>query len=48
MHRSCVVTFARYDIWVDLIILGMVDFYIILGIDFLAPYQAILDYYLRS
>ena len=34
---------AGYDTWVDLIILGMVDFDVILGMDWLSPYHAVLD-----
>ena len=34
---------AGYDTWVDLIILGLVDSYVILGIYWLSPYHAILD-----
>jgi len=33
VYRSCVVSFDGYDTWVDFIILGMVDFDIILCID---------------
>ncbi|MBX4377745.1 hypothetical protein K4H02_22060, partial [Mycobacterium tuberculosis] len=34
---------AGYDTWVDLIILGMVDFDVFLGIDWLSPYHVVLD-----
>ena len=34
---------AEYDTWVDLIILGMVDFDVILGMESLSPYHAVLD-----
>lgn len=33
VYRSCVVSIFGYDTWIDLIILGMVDFDLILGID---------------
>ena len=33
VYRSCLVSFAGYDTWVDLIIPVMVDFDVILGMD---------------
>ncbi|KAF3656903.1 hypothetical protein FXO38_13918 [Capsicum annuum] len=47
VHRSCVVTFTRYETWVDLIIPDMLDFDFILGMDWLASYHDILDYYAK-
>lgn len=32
MYQSCLVSLARYDMWLDIIILEMVDFNVILGI----------------
>ena len=32
-----------YDTWVDLIILGMVNFDVILGMDWLSPYHVVPD-----
>ena len=43
VYRSCLVSLAGYDTWVDLIILGMVDFDVILGMDRLSPYHVVLD-----
>ncbi|XP_015165067.1 uncharacterized protein [Solanum tuberosum] len=43
VYRSCLVSLAGYDTWVDLIILGMVDFDVILGMNWLSPYHAVLD-----
>ena len=43
VYRSCLVSLAGYDTWVDLIILGMVDFDVILGMDWLSHYHAVLD-----
>ena len=43
VYRSCLVSLAGYDTWVDLIILGMVDFDVILGMDWLSPYHVVLD-----
>ncbi|WMV13423.1 hypothetical protein MTR67_006808 [Solanum verrucosum] len=44
VYRSYVVSLAGYDTWVDLIILGMVDFDVILGMNWLSPYHIVLDY----
>ena len=43
VYRSCLVSLARYDTWVDFIILRMVDFDVILGMDWLSLYHAVLD-----
>ena len=43
VYRSCLISFAGYDTWVDLIILGMVDFDVILGMDCLSPYHVVLN-----
>ena len=43
VYRSYLVSLAGYDTWVDLIILGMVDFDVILGMDWLSPYHDVLD-----
>ena len=43
VYRSCLVSLAGYDTWVDLIIQGMVDFDVILGMDWLSPYHVVLD-----
>lgn len=37
-----------YDTWVDMIILEMVDFHVILGMDWLSLYHAILDCYAKT
>ncbi|XP_069143489.1 uncharacterized protein [Solanum lycopersicum] len=44
VYRSCVVSLAGYDTWVYLIILGMVVFDVILGMDCLSPYHVVLDF----
>ncbi|XP_070045365.1 uncharacterized protein [Nicotiana tomentosiformis] len=46
--RSCVVTFCGYETRVDLLLLDMVDFEVILGMDWLSPYHAILDCYAKT
>ncbi|XP_075076472.1 uncharacterized protein LOC142163117 [Nicotiana tabacum] len=43
VYRSCVVVFDGLETRVDLLLLDMVDFDTILGIDWLSPYHAILD-----
>ena len=43
MYRSCLVFLAGYETLVDLIILGMVNFDVILGMDWLSPYHVVLD-----
>ena len=43
VYRSCLVSLAGYDTWVDLIILGMVDFDVILGMDWLSRYHVVLN-----
>ena len=43
VYRSCLISLGGYETWVDLIILGMVDFDVILGMDWISPYHAVLD-----
>ena len=47
-HQSCVVTFVGHDTWVDLIVLDMVDFDVILGMDWVSPYHVVLYYYAKT
>lgn len=47
VYRSCLVTLGGYKTWVYLIISDMVDFDVILGMDWLFLYDAILDYYAK-
>ncbi|XP_070031770.1 uncharacterized protein [Nicotiana tomentosiformis] len=42
VYRSCVVTIWSLEIRVDLLLLEIVDFDVILGMDWLSPYHAIL------
>ena len=35
VYQSCLVSFAGYDTWIDLIILGMVEYDIILGMNWI-------------
>ncbi|KAH0660902.1 hypothetical protein KY289_029650 [Solanum tuberosum] len=46
--RSCLVTIQGCDTRVDLILLDMVDFDVILGMDWLSPYHAVLDCYAKT
>ncbi|XP_070022927.1 uncharacterized protein [Nicotiana sylvestris] len=48
VYRSCVVTIGGLEMRVDLLLLSMVDFYKILGIDWLSPCQAILYYHAKT
>ncbi|XP_070045427.1 uncharacterized protein [Nicotiana tomentosiformis] len=43
VYRSCINTINGFDTVVDLLLLNMVDFEVILGMDWLSPYHAILD-----
>lgn len=40
--------FHGYETWVDLLILDMVDFDVILGMHWLAPYHDFLDCYAKT
>nr|XP_025884581.1 uncharacterized protein LOC112940524 [Solanum lycopersicum] len=46
--RSCLVTIQGYDTRADLIMLDMIDFDVILGMDWLSPYHAVLDCYAKT
>ncbi|WMV07257.1 hypothetical protein MTR67_000642 [Solanum verrucosum] len=48
VYRSCLVLLVGYDIWVDLIILRMVDLDIILGMDQISLHHSILDCYVKT
>ncbi|XP_070012087.1 uncharacterized protein [Nicotiana sylvestris] len=43
IYRSCVVTFYGFETRADLMLLDMIDFEVILGMDWLYPYHAVLD-----
>ncbi|XP_070023025.1 uncharacterized protein [Nicotiana sylvestris] len=45
IYQSCVVTFYGYDTRADLLFLDMIDFEVILGMDWLSLYHFILDYH---
>ncbi|XP_070028806.1 uncharacterized protein [Nicotiana sylvestris] len=48
VYRSCVVTIGGLETRVDLLLLSMVDFDEILGMDWLSPCHAILDYHAKT
>ncbi|XP_070050557.1 uncharacterized protein [Nicotiana tomentosiformis] len=48
VYQSCLVTIGDYETRVDLLLLGMVDFGVILGMDWLLSYHAILDYHAKT
>ncbi|XP_070054277.1 uncharacterized protein [Nicotiana tomentosiformis] len=48
MYRSCLVVLGGFEIRVDLLLLNMVDFDIILGMDWLLPFHAILNCHAKT
>ncbi|XP_070050461.1 uncharacterized protein [Nicotiana tomentosiformis] len=48
MYRSCAVTIGELEMRVDLSILSMVDFDVILGMDWLSPCYVILDCHAKT
>ncbi|XP_070020159.1 uncharacterized protein [Nicotiana sylvestris] len=48
VHHSCVVTIRSLESSIDLLLLDMVDFDIILGMDWLSSYHAILDCHAKT
>ncbi|XP_070029013.1 uncharacterized protein [Nicotiana sylvestris] len=48
VHHSCVVVFRGLETRVDLLLLDMVDFDVILGMDWLSTYDAILDCHAKT
>ncbi|XP_070013185.1 uncharacterized protein [Nicotiana sylvestris] len=48
IYRSYVVTFCGYETRADLLLLDMTDFEVILGMDWLSPYHAILDCHAKT
>lgn len=45
VYQSCVVTINRFDTIIDLLLMDMVDFEVILGMNSLSTYYAILDFH---
>ncbi|XP_070054205.1 uncharacterized protein [Nicotiana tomentosiformis] len=48
VYRSCVISIGSLKTSVDLLLLDMVDFDVILGIDWLSSYHAILDCHAKT
>ncbi|XP_049387927.1 uncharacterized protein LOC125852238, partial [Solanum stenotomum] len=48
VYRSFLVVLSGYETWVDMILLDMLDFDVILGMDWLSPYHALLDCYAKT
>ncbi|XP_070003103.1 uncharacterized protein [Nicotiana sylvestris] len=48
VYHSCVVTIGSIETSIDLLVLDMVDFDFILGMDWLSPYHAILDCHTKT
>ncbi|XP_019228487.1 PREDICTED: uncharacterized protein LOC109209634, partial [Nicotiana attenuata] len=48
IYRSCVVTFCGFKTRADLLLLDMIDFEVILGMDWLSPYHAVLDCHAKT
>ncbi|XP_070046131.1 uncharacterized protein [Nicotiana tomentosiformis] len=48
IYRSCVVTLCGYETSADLLLLDMTYFEVILGMDWLSPYHAILDCHAKT
>ncbi|XP_070014188.1 uncharacterized protein [Nicotiana sylvestris] len=48
VYHSCVVIIGGLETRVDLLLLDMVDFNVILGMDWLSPYHTILDYHAKT
>ncbi|XP_070029167.1 uncharacterized protein [Nicotiana sylvestris] len=47
LYQSCLVVLCGFETRVDLLLLSMVDFDIVLGMDWLFPYHAILDFHAK-
>ncbi|XP_070004991.1 uncharacterized protein [Nicotiana sylvestris] len=48
VYRACMVVIWGLETHVDLLLLDMVDFDVILGMDWLSPYHATLDCYAKT
>ncbi|XP_070005643.1 uncharacterized protein [Nicotiana sylvestris] len=48
IYRSCVVTFCGFETRVDLLLLDMIDFEVILCMDWLSPYHAVLGCHAKT
>ncbi|XP_070005343.1 uncharacterized protein [Nicotiana sylvestris] len=48
IYRSCVVTFCGFETRADLMLLDIIDFEVILGMDRLSPYHVVLDCHVKT
>ncbi|XP_070005711.1 uncharacterized protein [Nicotiana sylvestris] len=48
IYQSCVVTFYGFETRSDLMLLDMIDFQVILGMDWLSPYHTVLDCHAKT
>ncbi|XP_070013671.1 uncharacterized protein [Nicotiana sylvestris] len=48
VYHSCMVIIGGLETSIDLLLLDMLDFDVILGMDWLSPYHAILDYHAKT
>ncbi|XP_070034991.1 uncharacterized protein [Nicotiana tomentosiformis] len=48
MYRLCLVVLSGFETRADLLLLSMVDFDVILGMDWLSPYHAIIDCHAKT
>ncbi|XP_070003178.1 uncharacterized protein [Nicotiana sylvestris] len=48
IYWSCMITFCGFETRTDLLLLDMIDFEVILGMDWLSPYHAILDCHAKT
>ncbi|XP_070026055.1 uncharacterized protein [Nicotiana sylvestris] len=48
IYRSCMVTFCGFETRADLLLLDMIDFKVILGMDWLSPYHVVLDCHAKT
>ncbi|XP_070017175.1 uncharacterized protein [Nicotiana sylvestris] len=48
VYRSCLITLSSFETRVDLLFLSMVDFDVILGMDWLSPHYSILDCHAKT
>ncbi|XP_070015953.1 uncharacterized protein [Nicotiana sylvestris] len=48
IYQSCMVTFCGFETSANLLLLDMIDFEVILGMDWLSPYHAVLDCHAKT
>ncbi|XP_070036866.1 uncharacterized protein [Nicotiana tomentosiformis] len=48
VYQSCLVVMGGFETIVDILLLNMVDYDVILGMDWLSPYHTILDFHTKT